>query len=349
VESGFALEAEMESLNSLVERPEEADSVNTLPILVIHAHNSCNCRCIMCDIWKAKEQKIFGLLDLQRQLNSIQRLGVRWIVFSGGEPLMNAELPEICAILREKGIRLTLLTTGLLLKKHCNSVAESFDDVIVSLDGPESVHDAIRRVPGAYRLIETGVQALREVRFGIRITARCTIQKTNYQFLFETTRAAKLLQLNGISFLAADLTSQAFNRPLVWPTNRQAEIGLSLSEVIALENGIERLIRNAEREFGDGFVAESADKLRRIARHFRAHLGLDSPEPPVCNAPWVSAVIEADGSVRPCFFHAPIGSLRDQTLEDVVNGKTARDFRKWLVVPDNPICRNCVCSLNHRV
>ena len=349
VESGFALEAEMESLNSLVEGTEDAHSVNALPILVIHAHSSCNCRCIMCDIWKEKEQKVFGLLDLQRQLNSIQRLGVRWIVFSGGEPLMNAELPEICAILREEGIRLTLLTTGLLLKKHCNSVAAGFDDVIVSLDGPKSVHDAIRQVQGAYRLIETGVQALREVRPGMRISARCTIQKANYQYLFETARAAKLLQLNGISFLAADLTSQAFNRPLVWPTNRQAEIGLSLSEVIELENGIERLIRGAEREFGDGFIAESADKLRRIARHFRVHLGLDSAESPVCNAPWVSAVVEADGSVRPCFFHAPIGSLQDQTLEDVVNGKTARDFRKRLVVPDNPICRNCVCSLNHRV
>jgi len=338
----------MESVNSLVECTEDAHSVNTLPILVIHAHSSCNCRCIMCDIWKTKEQKVFGLRELQPQLNSIRRLGVRWIVFSGGEPLMNAELPQICAILREEGIRLTLLTTGLLLKKHCTSVAESFDDVIVSLDGPESVHDAIRRVRGAYRLVESGVQALREVRPGMRITARCTIQKANYQYLFETARAAKVLQLNGISFLAADLTSQAFNRPLVWPTNRQAEIGLSLSEVIALENGTERLIRDAAREFGDGFVAESADKLRRIARHFRAHVGLDSPESPVCNAPWVSAVIEADGSVRPCFFHAPTGSLQDKTLEAVVNGKAARDFRKRLVVPENPICRNCVCSLNHR-
>jgi len=38
--------------------------------------------------------------------------------------------------LGDAGIRLTLLSTGLLLKKCASSVAASFDDVIVSLDGP---------------------------------------------------------------------------------------------------------------------------------------------------------------------------------------------------------------------
>ena len=44
-----------------------------------------------------------------------------------------------------------------------------------------------------------------------------------------------------------------------------------------------------------GYIAESPEKLRRIARHFRAHLGLERDESPRCNAPWTSAVIETDG------------------------------------------------------
>jgi radical SAM protein with 4Fe4S-binding SPASM domain len=301
----------------------------------------------MCDIWKTRETKQFGVRDLEPQLESIRRLGVRWIVFSGGEPLMNPELPQLCSILQEAGIRLTLLSTGLLLKKFARNVAASFNDVILSLDGPPAILDAIRRVEGAFGLLQAGICALREVRKEMWITARSTVQKANHNYLLETARAAKLLQLNSISFLAADLTSSAFNRPLIWPTNRQAEIGLSLSEAAQLETQIETLIRDSDKEFGTGFIAESPKKLRRIARHFRVQLGLESPESPVCNAPWTSAVIEVDGEVRPCFFHQPIGNLRNESLESILNGPEALNFRKSLDMTTNSICRNCVCSLNY--
>ena len=92
---------------------------------------------------------------------------------------------------------------------------------------------------------------------------------------------------------------------------------------------------------------ETPEKLRRIAEHFRAHLGMAEPVAPLCNAPWVSAVIEADGTVRPCFFHAPIGDLRNgQSLTEVLNGPEARRFRSQLDVAANPVCRRCVCSLH---
>jgi Fe-coproporphyrin III synthase len=186
------------------------------------------------------------------------------------------------------------------------------------------------------------------LRADIKITARSTVQKANHGHLMETVHAAQELQLDGISFLAVDVTSTAFNRSLVWPLSRQTEIGLSLGELGVLENEIESLIAVSGRDFQPGFVAESPQKLRRIARHFRAQLGLAEAESPLCNAPWVSAVIEADGSVRPCFFHPSIGKLSGTTLEAVINGPEGRSFRSTLDVANNPICRNCVCSLNYR-
>jgi len=227
-------------------------------------------------------------------------------------------------------------------------VAESFDEVIVSLDGPPAVHDAIRRVQGAFALLQTGIRRLREMRQDIPITARSTIQKANHACLWETARSAKALGLHGISFLAVDVTSLAFNRALAWPVSRQTEMCLTLSELAVLEQEIAKLIGNAEEEFGMGFLAESPEKLRRIARHFRAHLGLEKPESPLCNAPWVSAVIEVDGSVRPCFFHPSMGNLEGTTLEAIVNGASGRSFRENLDIPNNPICNKCVCSLNYR-
>jgi Fe-coproporphyrin III synthase len=302
----------------------------------------------MCDIWKTRGAKTFGVRELLPQLDSIRGLGVKWIVFSGGEPLMNPELPQMCPILRQEGIRLTLLSTGLLLKKHANDVAANFNDVIVSLDGPPAIHDEIRRVEHAFRLLQEGISALRRAQPEMQITARCTVQKANHRYLWETAETAKLLQLNGISFLAVDLASSAFNRPLIWPVSRQSEVGLSLDELPELEDRIEFLIRHADREYGAGFIAESPKKLRRIASHFRAHLGLEAPEAPQCNAPWVSAVIEADGAVRPCFFHRTIGNLQNATLDSVVNGATAQNFRAGLNVAADNICKKCVCSLNYR-
>jgi MoaA/NifB/PqqE/SkfB family radical SAM enzyme len=182
----------------------------------------------------------------------------------------------------------------------------------------------------------------------MRITARSTVQRANHNHLVETARAAKFLQLQGISFLAADLTSSAFNRSVIWPISRQAEIALSLSELGVLEDQIERLIRNSENEFAAGFIAESPKKLRRIARHFRVQLGLESAESPLCNAPWTSAVIEANGEVRPCFFHRTVGNVHNASLEAILNGAEGLSFRKSLDVAANSICRNCVCSLNYR-
>lgn len=322
--------------------------VRSLPVLVVHAHSSCNCRCVMCDIWKTRPGTAFRAQDLEPHLASMRRLGVRWLVFTGGEPLLNPELPLLCSILREEKIRLTLLTTGLLLGKNADEVAASFDDVIVSLDGPAEIHDAIRRVQGAFELLQAGVVALRECRMDVQITARTVVQKANHCNLRETARAARLLKLNAISFLAADLTSTAFNRSVVWPVPRQNEVGLSEPELRALEAEIEMLIQEASREWEGGFIMESPDKLRRIAHHFSAQLGQGKSESPLCNAPWISAVIETDGTVRPCFFHKPIGNLHEQELEAIINGKAARDFRAELDIPNNPTCNRCVCSLHYR-
>jgi MoaA/NifB/PqqE/SkfB family radical SAM enzyme len=271
-------------------------------------------------------------------------MGVEWAVFSGGEPLMHSDLFRLCAILRDRGIRVTVLSTGLLLERHAQSIAANVDDVIVSLDGPSEVHDRVRRVPGAFQRLAAGVRSIHAIRPGFPITARCTIQCLNHSQLRATIAAARAIGLKEISFLAADLTSTAFNRPEAWIPERQLSVALAPEDLAALESEVESII--SENECG-GFVAESPAKLRRIVHHFRAHLGLCEPVAPVCNAPWVSVAVEADGIVRPCFFHPPIGKIDAVTsLMEVVNGTEAVRFRAGLDVASDSTCRRCVCSLN---
>jgi Fe-coproporphyrin III synthase len=322
--------------------------LSSLPILILNAHSRCNCRCVMCDIWKRENSDQVRAQDLERHRASLESLGVRQVVLTGGEPLLHNDLAALCSFFREQNIHLTLLTTGLLLYKRAAEVASLFDEVIVSLDGPQDIHDAIRRVNGAYNLINKGIAAVRNYCPSISITCRTTVQKANHRHLCETVDSARALCLDSISFLAADLTSVAFNRPLIWPMEKQSEIGLDLGETEALEEEIERLILEYEAGINHGYIVESAAKLRKIPRRFREHLGQLPPQAPICNAPWVSAVVEVDGSVRPCFFHRTIGNINSSTLEEVVNGEPAQMFRQGLNMEANPTCQRCVCSLNYR-
>jgi Fe-coproporphyrin III synthase len=325
----------------------DAGAIASMPILLLHVHEHCNCRCLMCDIWQKTDGKELDLDDFARHRESLMRLGVREVVLTGGEALLHRGFEQLCRFLRQCGVRVTLLTTGLLLQKRADVVADGVDEIIVSIDGPEAVHDQVRRVKGAHQLIGKGIEAVRQRKPRMPVNARSTVQKANHNVIRQTVAGAKVLGFDSISFLATDLTSQAFNRDVVWPILRQDEVALSLGEVAALEEEVEALILENAEDFRCKYIVESPGKMRRIVRRFREHLGDCAPVAPMCNAPWVSAVIEVDGTVRPCFFHEKIGDLSGKTLDQVINGEEARRFRATLDVEANAICQKCVCSLNY--
>jgi hypothetical protein len=91
----------------------------------------------------------------------------------------------------------------------------------------------------------------------------------------------------------------------------------------------------------DGFVLESPAKLRGLARHLDASAGRRPHERPACDAPWWSLVVDADGGVRPCFFHQPIGEAR----EGLAQLRASERYRVALaaVRSANPTCERCVC------
>jgi Fe-coproporphyrin III synthase len=322
--------------------PARPPQVFRVPVVVISLHEGCNCRCVMCDIWKIAAPRELAFEHLERQLDSFEKFGVRWVALSGGEPQRHHHFADFTAALRRRAIRVTLLTAGVLLESDAPLIAHAVDDVIVSLDGPPEIHDRIRRVPEAFNRLAAGTRALKQAKPDIKVGGRCTVQRGNHSALSDTVICARELGLDSISFLAADLTSRAFNRPVTWSASRQNAVALDPCQVDCLEEEIERVIA----AYGDrGFVLESPEKLRRIVLHFRAHLGQVPAVAPRCNAPWVSAVIEAGGELRPCFFHAPIGNIHQMTFADIINSPQALGFRSALDVGSNPTCRQCVCSL----
>ena len=81
-------------------------------------------------------------------------------------------------------------------------------------------------------------------------------------------------------------------------------------------------------------------------QYYAAFYGLNPFPYKKCNAPWVSAVMEADGTVRPCFFHEAMGNIREQSLEDILNSEKSIRFRKELGHGQQQhLCKMC-CYLN---
>jgi MoaA/NifB/PqqE/SkfB family radical SAM enzyme len=320
--------------------------IESLPILALSVHSACNCRCVMCDIWKANsEKREISSDDLSRHVEAIRALHVQRVMLTGGEPLLHRNLWSLCSELQALRIRVTLVTTGLLIEQHAADVASYVDTVVISLDGPREVHDRIRRVKGGFDRIAKGVMALRAQVPAPRLIARSVVQRDNAAALDATITAAHRMGFDEISFLAADVSSSAFNRSEPWSAGRVAEVAVADNTLAELEQSICRAVTVAPHLVEGGFVSGGRGSLDRIVQYYRA-LGGGAAFPSVqCNAPWVSAVLEPGDVLRPCFFQ-PAYVSAVEGLEEALNSPSAIAFRRGLDVTANDTCRRCVCSLN---
>jgi MoaA/NifB/PqqE/SkfB family radical SAM enzyme len=318
-----------------------------MPVLALMPHSRCNCRCLMCDIWRAnKNMKELSPALINQHVEELRQLGVRWILLTGGEALMHSDLWKVCAALQPLNARITLLSTGLLLPRALEGIKTWIDEVIVSLDGNPEVHNKIRNIPRAYERLETGVRALRKYAPQVGVSARCVLQKQNFRDFGAIVATAKDLELGSISFLAADVSNTAFNRQAGWNESRVLDVSLSAAECDDLETVLTQSFDTHAADYASGFIVESPQKILQIVAHYRAHNGSSAPTTRRCNAPWVSGVIEPDGGVRPCYFHPEIGNINDGSFADILNSPHAIEFRRQLDVNRDPVCASCTCTLN---
>ena len=127
--------------------------------------------------------------------------------------------------------------------------------------------------------------------------------------------------------------------------DRKSEIALDAVETVHFRKIIQQSLVDLKHEYDSGFIAESPTKMLKLVQYYEAlNTKANFPEV-VCNAPWVSAVVESDGNVRPCFFHKPYGNIHTHDFEEIINSKEAVKFRKKLNVKTDPVCTKCVCTL----
>jgi 12,18-didecarboxysiroheme deacetylase len=112
-------------------------------------------------------------------IDDMADFGVPVLLFSGGEPLVRKDLPELAAYAVEKGMRAVISTNGTLINKATARILKDIglSYVGISLDGLKPVNDHFRGVKGAFDKAMQGIRNCQDV--GIKVGLRFTINKRN--------------------------------------------------------------------------------------------------------------------------------------------------------------------------
>ena len=329
------------AVNAIPVQPLQRSSLlRRLPLLTLYLTERCNSRCVTCDYWRHGRADM-NLESVTRLLPSLAELQTEVVLISGGEPLLNPQWADIAQLLKENGLQLWLLTSGLSLVKHARRVSQLFHAVTVSLDGTDRETYAAIRGLDAFDNVCAGIHAA--ATMGVAVSVRVTVQQGNYRQLPAFVELARRTGARQVSFLAVDVANpHAFGRTDEFRTN----LALRSQDLPELERILSEMERDYAEDFRSGFIAESPGRLRRIHQYFSAVCGTSAYPPVRCNAPELSAVISAERRVSPCFFiSGPPEATWQDDLGAVLNGDSMIALRENIRSGLRPECATCVCSL----
>jgi MoaA/NifB/PqqE/SkfB family radical SAM enzyme len=141
----------------------------------------CNMRCSFCDWWK-KDLPELSTSKALAAIDAVCSLGVSFFDLSGGEPLLRKDLTRLAKRVAFHGCLVSMNTNGTLLNKNrIGEVADAFDTVVVSLDGPREIHDLTRGVPGTY---DKAIEAIHLLKAsGVRTGVNSVVTPWNINIL----------------------------------------------------------------------------------------------------------------------------------------------------------------------
>ncbi len=318
-----------------------SSKIHTLPIVILYVTEGCNLRCAMCS-YRQRLPDELTLEEFETLAPELAALGLKRIVFSGGEPLLRTDFEQICNIFAALSVKQTLLTNGVLLKKKAEKIAPYLDELIISIDGATpDTHDIIRGA-NSLAVITDGIKHTKRIFPELDISFRTVIQKNNFRQMEGIIQLGLDLNINRVSFLPVDVFSEAFGRENNQTAVNENSLMLNTSEITELRNIIDGLDK---KHFDSHFVSEPYAKLMRFADYFSAALGGNRYPPVLCNAPVISTVITAKGDVLPCFFLPKLGNIREKPLMQILNNDNAATVRRKVKAFELERCKTCVCSL----
>jgi len=279
---------------------------HTLRLISWNVTLKCPLRCAHCYV-NAGERESEGVLSTEEAyavIDQIRELGSPVVILSGGEPLMRDDIFAIARYGTEKGLKMAMGTSGVMID---GDVARALKEagirrVAISIDSADpAVHDRFRGLPGAW---ERAVEGIRHcVRAGIGVQINTTVLSPEIQ------------AIDDVVALGTGLGVTDYQLFFPVPTGRGGEVSWLTPQVY------EDLIRKvlvAYRGSGVNIRPTCAPQFRRIAD---TH-GIENPSwGRGCIAGIRYCRIFADGDVTPCpYLPARAGNVRELPFKEIWNG-----------------------------
>lgn len=279
---------------------------------------NCQAKCVTCNYW---ETRWHDGLDTGKAIDVINRLGkfgIRYLRFTGGEPLLRRDLFQIMQQADMKKFkRVTLQTNGLLLKKLHREINDSpITKVVVSIDGLEASNDVIRGIKGYFKLAMEGISLLRSKRVNIVATLNGRSAGDLAGLADEAKKAGAGFACNILDdrsyFLRHTSTSD------LWPAKAQIATIMTF-----LRDKLKR----------------PAYELDYIYRYFNR----ENPEEPACVLGFLEIFVVSNGDVLAgCYVLKPLGNVLRENLEDLVSSERYREACLGMVRRE---CPGCTCGI----
>ncbi len=115
--------------------------------------NRCNLSCMHCYSKSGLDEvDTLTTQQIKKTVLQMKENGVKFIIFSGGEPLTRKDIFDIADFCKTNGIITYLSSNGLYFtNNNIERIVNTFNYVGVSIDGDEATHDYFRGLKGAFK------------------------------------------------------------------------------------------------------------------------------------------------------------------------------------------------------
>ena len=282
----------------------------------------CNNDCPHCYNARARDYPELDTESWKRIIDRLWELGVPHIVFTGGEPTLRNDLPELIAHAESKG-QITGLNTKarrLQSEKYVKQLVEAgLDHVQITVESfDEAVHDEMVHARGAFHQTIEGLRCV--LSTSLYVMTNTTMLHTNVGTIPHT-----------LDFLA-DLGVPTIGLNALIYSGRGAVVGTGLDESDLqplLDVAVEKTARRDQR-----LIWYTPTQYCRFDPT-QANLGVKG-----CTASLYSMCIEPDGAVIPCqSYYQPLGYLLKDPWESIWNHELSVRLRERRGLPEK--CNGC--------
>jgi uncharacterized Fe-S cluster-containing radical SAM superfamily protein len=176
----------------------------------------CNIQCVFCYYQDNLSAPNRSFAEIRADLELAYRNGVREVDFSGGEPTVHAELPELISYAKELGMqRCCIISNGVRLADEAYLISlrdAGLDEILFSVHGPDAAtHDEITQRAGSFAKITLALG--HASRNGLAVRVNTVVNKINYQGL--SRLAEQLLELHPVQVNFITINDWCFAKHLV--------------------------------------------------------------------------------------------------------------------------------------